>query len=105
MIFFTRPVINGKIEEKTCGDGPSLMNMFDDDAYLRDIIQKIKQSIDEGFETAKKYATTFEKYQRFYVENESLDLQAVREEEHGKQFLNSLWFVYLKKYVCIQALK
>lgn len=59
------------------------MNMFDDDVHLREVIQKIKGSINEGFDKAKKYATTFEKYQKFYVENESLDLQAVREEEHG----------------------
>ena len=29
------------------------------------------------------YANTFEAYRQFYQENESLDLEAIREEEHG----------------------
>lgn len=43
---FTRPVINNKIEEKTCGEGPSLSIMFKDDRHLQNIILQIKvQSI------------------------------------------------------------
>ena len=38
----TRPFINGKIEEKTAGDGPSLATMFEDDRHLQGIIQNIK---------------------------------------------------------------
>ena len=29
------------------------------------------------------YANTFEPYRQFYQENESLDLEAIRKEEHG----------------------
>ncbi|KAK9408021.1 dynein heavy chain 6 axonemal [Crotalus adamanteus] len=39
---FTRPVINNKIEEKTCGEGPSLSTMFKDDKHLQNIILQIK---------------------------------------------------------------
>uniref|UniRef100_A0A8C3XVM5 Uncharacterized protein n=1 Tax=Chelydra serpentina TaxID=8475 RepID=A0A8C3XVM5_CHESE len=39
---FTRPIINNKIEEKTCGEGPSLSTMFKDDKHLQAIIQQIK---------------------------------------------------------------
>lgn len=39
---FTRPVINNKIEEKTCGEGPSLSAMFKDDKHLQSIISQIK---------------------------------------------------------------
>ena len=60
------------------------MNMFDDDTYLSDIFQSIKDCINEGFDTANQYALTFEKYQSFYIENETLDLEAVRQIEHGK---------------------
>uniref|UniRef100_A0A8C4XX85 Dynein axonemal heavy chain 6 n=1 Tax=Gopherus evgoodei TaxID=1825980 RepID=A0A8C4XX85_9SAUR len=31
---FTRPIINKKIEEKTCGEGPSLSTMFKDDKHF-----------------------------------------------------------------------
>ena len=37
-----RPFINGKVEEKTAGDGPSLGTMFEDDRHLQGIIQSIK---------------------------------------------------------------
>ena len=58
--------------------------MFDDDTYLSDIFQNIKKCINEGFDAANQYAMTFEKYQSFYIENETLDLEAVRQTEHGK---------------------
>lgn len=38
----SRPFINGKVEEKTAGDGPSLATMFEDDRHLQGIIQSIK---------------------------------------------------------------
>lgn len=44
---FTRPIINNKIEEKTCGEGPSLSTMFKDDKHLQAIIQQIK--VPNGF--------------------------------------------------------
>lgn len=31
-----------QVEEKTCGDGPSLEEILEDDAYLQDIILNIK---------------------------------------------------------------
>ena len=37
-----RPIINSKFEDKTCGDGPSLSTMFDDDKYLQTLIQNIR---------------------------------------------------------------
>lgn len=42
---FYRPFINGKIEEKTAGDGPSLATMFEDDRHLQGIIQRIKVNV------------------------------------------------------------
>ena len=41
---FTRPIINNKFEEKTCGDGPQLSAMFDDDRHLQKIIHNIRVS-------------------------------------------------------------
>lgn len=34
-VCFNRPLINRKFEEKTCGDGPKLDIMFDDDQNLK----------------------------------------------------------------------
>ncbi|XP_036606051.1 dynein heavy chain 6, axonemal [Trichosurus vulpecula] len=83
---FTRPIINNKFEEKTCGEGPSLAVVFEDDKYLHSIIFRIKEAIHAAFETANIYAATFEKFQLFYRENESLDLDALQKEEPGVRF-------------------
>ena len=37
-----RPIINGKFEEKTCGEGPSLSTMFDDDRHLQGLVNNIR---------------------------------------------------------------
>ncbi len=42
---FARPIINNKFEEKTCGDGPSLATMFEDDKHLQTIIYSIRVSL------------------------------------------------------------
>ena len=39
---FTSPKINDRYEEKTCGEGPQLQSMFDDDKHLRSIVESIK---------------------------------------------------------------
>ncbi|XP_069092738.1 dynein axonemal heavy chain 6 isoform X2 [Pleurodeles waltl] len=83
---FTRPLINNKPEEKTCGEGPSLATMFEDDKHLQTIIQQIKESIQSAFESANLYAHTFERFWLFFKENESLDLQELRGQDHGVDF-------------------
>lgn len=37
-------MINNKFEEKTCGEGPSLSAMFEDDRHLQGLIIEIKVS-------------------------------------------------------------
>ncbi|KAH0628434.1 hypothetical protein JD844_009589 [Phrynosoma platyrhinos] len=91
---FTRPVINNKIEEKTCGEGPSLSTMFKDDKHLQNIILQIKETVSSAFEAVNLYASTFEKFRLFFKENESLDLEALKKEEPDVQF----FAVQLEKY-------
>lgn len=86
---FTQPFINGKVEEKTAGDGPSLATMFEDDRHLQGIIQSIKDAISSAFDSAWHYANTFEPYRQFYQENESLDLEVIRQEEHDVHFFSN----------------
>ncbi|XP_006738893.2 dynein heavy chain 6, axonemal [Leptonychotes weddellii] len=91
---FTRPYINNKLEEKTCGSGPSLSAVFDDDKNFHTIILQIKETIQAAFESAQLYAATFEKFQIFFKENESLDLQALKLQEPDVEFFR----VQLEKY-------
>ncbi|XP_053056801.1 dynein axonemal heavy chain 6 isoform X1 [Acinonyx jubatus] len=91
---FTRPYINNKLEEKTCGFGPSLSAVFDDDKNFHTIILQIKETIQAAFESARLYAATFEKFHIFFKENESLDLQALKLQEPDVKFFGE----QLEKY-------
>jgi len=43
-VLFCRPVVNQKHELKTCGNGPSLMTMFDDDKNMQTLINDVDVS-------------------------------------------------------------
>ncbi|KAL8568337.1 Dynein heavy chain 6, axonemal [Nucella lapillus] len=91
---FTRPIINNKFEDKTCGEGPSLATMFEDDKHLQTIIHSIRDAILAAFNAASQYADTFEAFREFFRENESLDLEAVKKQEHDVAFFGE----HLDKY-------
>ena len=44
----------------------------------------LQEALTAAFRAASQYADTFEPHREFYRENESLDLEAVRNQEHGK---------------------
>ena len=50
---FTSPNVNGKFEEKTCGEGPSLIAMFEDDKQLHQLINEISVSLSNVFKKFK----------------------------------------------------
>ncbi|KAM8939967.1 dynein axonemal heavy chain 6 [Pelodytes ibericus] len=95
---FTQPIINNKLEEKTCGDGPSLSTMFEDDKHLQDIIYQLKETIQSAFCAANVYGDTFESFCIFFKENESLDLGALNQEEHGVDFFSEQLDKYHKEH-------
>ncbi|TRY65354.1 hypothetical protein DNTS_005929 [Danionella cerebrum] len=82
---FTQPIINKKLEERTCGDGPNLEEILVDDGFLQDLVLHIKMA----FDAANVYAYTFEPCRLFYKENEELDLEALRDQEHEVTFFGS----------------
>ncbi|XP_032736568.1 dynein heavy chain 6, axonemal isoform X2 [Lontra canadensis] len=102
---FTRPYINNKLEEKTCGSGPSLSAVFDDDKNFHMIIFQIKETIRAAFESAQLYAATFEKFQIFFKENESLDLQALKLQEPDVEFFREQLEKYHRQHKDAVALK
>ena len=58
--------------------------MFDDDRHLQGLISNIRDSLTAAFNAAQQYSDTFEPYREFYKENETSDLEAIRQEEHGE---------------------
>ncbi|XP_072114311.1 dynein axonemal heavy chain 6 isoform X1 [Mobula birostris] len=91
---FTSPIINKKVEEKTCGEGPNLADILEDDKYMIETIQKIMECIEEGYRAAFTFAEILETFRLCYQENESLDLKAIKEEDHDIYFFVS----WLEKY-------
>ncbi|MCJ8749245.1 hypothetical protein PDJAM_G00174240 [Pangasius djambal] len=91
---FTRPIINNKITQKTCGDGPDLEATLENDQHLQHIIRNIKNSIQFAFDAADAYAHNFQSFHVFYKENESLDLEALKEQDHDLAFFGES----LKRY-------
>jgi hypothetical protein len=81
---FTRPIINRKFEEKTCGEGPKLEIMFDDDQHLKNLEAKCRECLNAAFNAAQQYANIFEPFRKFFKENETTDLEQIRNNEHGK---------------------
>ncbi|CAO2605466.1 hypothetical protein LEMLEM_LOCUS12472, partial [Lemmus lemmus] len=77
-----------------CGPGPSLSAVFEDDRNFLTIILQIKETIHAAFDSAYLYAATFEKFQIFFKENESLDLQALKQQEPDVNFFST----QLEKY-------
>ncbi|XP_016058014.1 PREDICTED: dynein heavy chain 6, axonemal [Miniopterus natalensis] len=102
---FTSPYINNKLEEKTCGFGPSLSAVFEDDKNFHTIIFQIKETIKAAFESAQLYAATFEKFQLFFKENESLDLEALKLQEPDVKFFSEQLEKYHKQHKDAMALK
>ncbi|XP_071788570.1 dynein axonemal heavy chain 6-like isoform X3 [Asterias amurensis] len=101
---FTRPIINGKFEEKTAGDGPSLTAMFEDDKHLQGVIQSLRDCITKAFDAAKQYADTFEPFREFYRENESLDIEAMREQDHDVEFFSEALERYNRQHAGAEAI-
>ncbi|XP_047672459.1 dynein axonemal heavy chain 6 isoform X2 [Tachysurus fulvidraco] len=95
---FTQPIINNKIEEKDCGDGPGLDATMENDQHLQNIICNIKNSIQFAFDAADAYAHTFKSFHLFYKENTSLDLEALAEQDHDLAFFGESLKRYHKQH-------
>ncbi|XP_055452394.1 dynein axonemal heavy chain 6 [Psammomys obesus] len=102
---FTSPLINKKLEEKTCGPGPSLSSVLEDDRNFLTIILQVKETIHSAFDSARLYAATFEKFHIFFRENESLDLQALKQQEPDVKFFSTQLEKYHKQHKDSLALK
>ncbi|XP_061839883.1 dynein axonemal heavy chain 6 isoform X3 [Nerophis lumbriciformis] len=76
------------------GDAPSLGSVIVNDGYIQSIVQKIKESLQFTFEAAEVCSRMFERFQLFYKENESLDLDALRRIDHDLEFFRTSLDLY-----------
>ncbi|XP_029367943.1 dynein heavy chain 6, axonemal [Echeneis naucrates] len=75
-------------------DGPSLEFIMETDDHLQSIIQNIKESVQFAFDAARVYSHTFERFRLFYEENESLNLDTMRQQDHGVSFFGKSLELY-----------
>lgn len=70
-----RPIINGKLEEKTAGDGPGLDTMFEDDKHLQGVIGSIRVSF---IQICMYLKSIYGKRQDAWALSYSLELQLIK---------------------------
>nr|XP_057922299.1 dynein axonemal heavy chain 6 isoform X3 [Doryrhamphus excisus] len=80
------------------GDAPSLGSVIENDGYIHSIVQRIKESLQLTFEAAEVCSRMFERFQLFYKENESLDLDALQKQDHDLEFFQSSLDLYNKEH-------
>ncbi|XP_062296546.1 dynein axonemal heavy chain 6 [Scomber scombrus] len=86
-------------------DGPSLESIIENDGHLQNIIQNIKESLQSAFDAAKVYSKIFERFRLFYKENESLDLDELRQHDHGLAFFEKSLELYHREHKEASALQ
>ncbi|XP_070782457.1 dynein axonemal heavy chain 6 [Enoplosus armatus] len=75
-------------------NGPCLKSIIDNDGHLQSIIHNIKESLQLAFDAAKMYSHAYERFRLFYKENENLDLDAMRQQDHGLSFFGKSLELY-----------
>ncbi|XP_035826580.1 dynein heavy chain 6, axonemal [Aplysia californica] len=76
---FTSPIINNKQEEKTCGDGPSLRVVLNNDERLQTEISDVTVNIDKAFDLALCYSATLDKHRVFYAKDIFFEITELRD--------------------------
>jgi hypothetical protein len=76
-----RPIINGYVDQKTCGNGPNFDFLLDLDKELEDLMKMIERILRHSFQISDKYIKAFDSIRIFCLENQSLDLDIFREEK------------------------
>ncbi|VDL92757.1 unnamed protein product [Schistocephalus solidus] len=74
---FTRPFINNKFEDKTCGQGPQLRAIFEEDMQLQGIISGLQNNVNYAFNAINHYIGTFTEITDFFKSNESVTQESV----------------------------
>ncbi|KAM9363597.1 dynein axonemal heavy chain 6 [Symphorus nematophorus] len=81
-------------EENAHVNSPSLAFVMNNDGHLQSLIQNIKETLQFAFDAAKVYSHTFERFRLFYKENESLDLDAMQQQDHDLSFFEKALDLY-----------
>lgn len=79
------PIINGVVEERICGWGPTLAFFLNDDQHLAREREKIFIYLDESYDAADLYIQRFELTREFFA-TDCLKTEKEIDEERGGHF-------------------
>ncbi|KAG7222919.1 hypothetical protein INR49_015972, partial [Caranx melampygus] len=89
----------------TFENGPTVEFIIETDGHLQSIIQNIKESLRSAFDAAKVYSHTFERFRLLYKENESLDLDEMRQQDHDLSFFGKALELYHNEHKEVLAIQ
>jgi hypothetical protein len=73
-------MINGKTEEKLCGDGPNLGTVLKQDDCSVKLRRYTMKILKKNFEAATVYIQKFQSLRQFFVENEEESHNSIENE-------------------------
>lgn len=80
LILSRRPIINGYVDPKTCGEGPSFKLFLDLDYDLDGLGTIGELILRHSFQMSDQYIAAFNSIRLFCLENQKLDLDILRNE-------------------------
>ena len=87
---FTRPVLYGKQEDIAFKNGPSLLNILENDLTTKNQVKEISKTLQESFDLASSYLENLDETRRNYQVNETTDLEKYLSENPNIDFFRSL---------------
>jgi len=84
---YTRPIINGHVDEKTCGNGPQMELQLENDPELEKLEKVSLQILKHGFQIFYRYINIFDHIRKFCLENQKINLGKFRRETGNTYFL------------------
>ena len=87
---FTRPVLYGKQEDIAFKNGPSLLNILENDLTTKNQVKEISKTLQESFDLASSYLENLDETRRNYQVNETTDLEKYLSDNPNIDFFRSL---------------
>ena len=87
---FTRPVLYGKQEDIAFKNGPSLLNILENDHTTKNQVKEISKTLQESFDLASSYLENLDETRKNYQINETTDLEKYLSDNPNIDFFRSL---------------
>ena len=100
---FTKPLINRKFEQKSCGEGPQLYSILEDDSNIAQIKSEIENCINDSFDRCDSFCQHLQFFYNFFKENEDCDPSTFAERDNV-QFFKECLNTYAKQSAQVKSI-